>query len=213
MQKITKHAHSVQVSEVMLAPYTSINLGLLKAIVLALCLFFASSIAVASHGDGNGDGNGNNSGDGNGQGEGDGNGEGQGDGNGDGEGSGDSAGSGSQGSSSGSAGSSGGSGNGGNAGSSDGGNGSGGEGPGGGDSFLRSYFVSKPTYDRGKKVFYNNVTCDSCPYSDLELTPEAVRAVWKQLKADLRSKGKIGSKLTRKERRAAKAFLRKRFSL
>ena len=80
----------------------------------------------------------------------------------------------------------------------------------GGDSITS---VSKATYDRGKNIFHENVVCDSCPYADLELTPEAVSEVWKQMKKDLHRKGAIGAELKRKERRSVKAFIRKRFKL
>ena len=102
-------------------------------------------------------------------------------------------------------GSSGGSGGSGGSGDSGGGAGEGGQG--------FSSFVSKSTYDKGKKIFQDKIVCAACPYSELELTPEGVSAVWKQLKSDLKKKGKIGSKLSRKERRATKAFIRERFSL
>ena len=94
-----------------------------------------------------------------------------------------------------------------------GGGGSGGNSGGGGGDGHSSVYVSKATYDRGKKVFHENVVCDSCPYADLELTPEAVREVWKQMKKDLHRKGAIGAELKRKERRSVKAFIRKRFKL
>ena len=94
-----------------------------------------------------------------------------------------------------------------------GGGGSGGNSGGGGGDGQSSVYVSKSTYDRGKKVFHENVVCDSCPYADLELTPEAVREVWKQMKKDLHRKGAIGAELKRKERRSVKAFIRKRFKL
>ena len=100
----------------------------------------------------------------------------------------------------------------GSGGSSGGGSGGSSGGGGGGDG-QSSVYVSKSTYDRGKKVFHENVVCDSCPYADLELTPEAVREVWKQMKKDLHRKGAIGAELKRKERRSVKAFIRKRFKL
>ena len=73
--------------------------------------------------------------------------------------------------------------------------------------------VTKKTYDLGKKVFYENVVCDSCIYAGLELTPESVRDTWKAIKKDLRRSGEIGSNLKRKERRSVKLFMRKRFNL
>ncbi len=101
----------------------------------------------------------------------------------------------------------GGSSSGGSGGSSSGGSG----GNGGGDAL--GYTVSKSTYELGKKVFYEHVICDSCPYADLEHTSESVGSVWGQLKKDLKKRGAIGENLERKERRSVKAFIRKRFDL
>ena len=94
----------------------------------------------------------------------------------------------------------------GSGGGSAGGSGGGGDGP-------PQLKVTKKTYDLGKKVFYENVVCDSCIYAGLELTPESVRETWKAIKKDLRRSGEIGSNLKRKERRSVKLFMRKRFSL
>lgn len=82
---------------------------------------------------------------------------------------------------------------------------------GGGDN--PTLIVSKATYELGKKVFYENVVCDSCIYAGLELTPESVSGSWQEIKKDLRKSGEIGSKLARKERRSVKLFMRKRFNL
>ena len=92
------------------------------------------------------------------------------------------------------------------------GGGGGGEGGGGGDG-ASQWYVSKKTYNLGKKVFYENVVCDSCIYAGLELTPESVRETWKAIKNDLRKSGEIGTNLERKERRSVKLFMRKRFNL
>ena len=88
----------------------------------------------------------------------------------------------------------------------------GGGGSGGGDGPTQLN-VSKKTYDLGKKVFYENVVCDSCIYAGLELTSESVRETWKAIKKDLRRSGEIGSNLERKERKSVKLFMRKRFNL
>lgn len=94
-----------------------------------------------------------------------------------------------------------------------GGGSAGGGGNGGGGGHGPSYYVSKSTYDLGKKVFHEHVICDSCPYADLEHTSESVSSVWGQLKKDLKKRGAIGENLKRKERRSVKAFIRKRFDL
>jgi len=99
---------------------------------------------------------------------------------------------------------------GGSGGGSSGGGSSSGGGGGNGNAVV---YVSKATYERGKKVFYENVVCDTCLYAELELTPESVSSVWKKMKKDLHRKGVIGAELERKERRSVKAFIRKRFDL
>ena len=43
-------------------------------------------------------------------------------------------------------------------------------GSGGGDSNLHAQM----TYDKGKKLFYERVVCESCPYAGLELETAAV---------------------------------------
>lgn len=96
--------------------------------------------------------------------------------------------------------------------SGDGGGGSGGSSGGSGGNGS-GYTVSKSTYDLGKKVFYEHVICESCPYADLEHTSESVASVWGQLKKDLKRRGAIGENLKRKERRSVTAFIRKRFEL
>ncbi len=107
----------------------------------------------------------------------------------------------------------GGSGGGGSGGGGSGGGGSSGGGGGSGEGYGSSINVTKSTYDRGKKVFYEKVVCDNCTYAGLELTPEGVGTVWKQMKKDLHKRGEIGADLKRKERRSVKAFIRKRFNL
>ena len=93
-----------------------------------------------------------------------------------------------------------------------GGSASGGGGGGGGEG-TNQWYVSKKTYNLGKKVFYENVVCDSCIYAGLELTPESVRENWKAIKKDLKKSGEIGTTLERKQRRSVKLFMRKRFKL
>ena len=91
-------------------------------------------------------------------------------------------------------------------GSAGGGEGAGGGGDGGGASAAMNY-------DRGKKLFYENVVCDSCPYSDLVLETEEVKAVWPDLKKDLKRKGEIGKDLRFSQRMSLRNFIRKRFAL
>ena len=95
----------------------------------------------------------------------------------------------------------------------DGGGSSGGSAGGSGGGNGSGYTVSKSTYELGKKVFYEHVICESCPYANLEHTSEGVGSVWRQLKKDLKRRGAIGENLERKERRSVTAFIRKRFDL
>ena len=88
-----------------------------------------------------------------------------------------------------------------------GGGGSGGSG--GGDTNQQA----QVNYDKGKKLFYESVVCESCLYAGLELETAAVRAVWSDLKKDLKKNGSIGQELTRGQRKAVKRFVKKRFSL
>ena len=101
----------------------------------------------------------------------------------------------------------GGSGGGGSGGGGSGGGGSGGSG--GGDTNQQA----QVNYDKGKKLFYESVVCESCLYAGLELETAAVRAVWSDLKKDLKKNGSIGQELTWGQRKAVKRFVKKRFSL
>ena len=88
---------------------------------------------------------------------------------------------------------------------------SGGDGSGGGVG--ESNLNAQMTYDKGKKLFYERVVCESCPYSGLELETAAVKDVWSDLKKDLKKNGSIGQELESIQRRAVKRFVKKRFSL
>ena len=91
-----------------------------------------------------------------------------------------------------------------------GGSGGGGSGGGGGGDTNQQAQVN---YDKGKKLFYESVVCESCLYAGLELETAAVRAVWSDLKKDLKKNGSIGQELTWGQRKAVKRFVKKRFSL
>ena len=91
-----------------------------------------------------------------------------------------------------------------------GGSGSGGSGgSGGGDGNLHAQM----TYDKGKKLFYERVVCESCLYAGLALETAAVNDVWSDLKKELKQNGSIGQELTSYQRKAVKRFVKKRFSL
>ena len=176
-------------------------------VVLVFCCLFAGSVALGSSSDGGG-GEGGNGGGGNGGNGGGGEGGNGGGGEG-GNGGGGEGGNGGGGNSGGnSVGGGGGSSGGGGSGSSSGGGGEGGRHDGG-----PPIYVSKKTYDMGKKVFFEHVVCDTCIYAELELTPESVGTTWRAIKKDLRRSGEIGSDLERRERRSVKLFIRKRFGL
>ncbi len=94
-------------------------------------------------------------------------------------------------------GSSGGSG-GGSSGGGGGGNGYGGSGQG---------FFSN-AYDKGKKIFMEQVVCESCPFADTELDVESIA----QIKPELERNGLIGSNLSYNQRYFVKYYVKKRFS-
>ena len=165
----------------------SIKRTIRSIVILVFCCLFAGSVALGSSSDG-GNGGGNSGGGG--------------------EGGGNSGGGNSGGGSSGGGSSGGGSSGGGSSGGVGGGEGGGNGGVGG-----KSIYVTKKTYDMGKKVFFEYVVCDTCIYAELELTPESVGATWRTIKKDLRKSGEIGSNLERRERRSVKLFMRKRFGL
>ena len=161
--------------------------------ILVFCCLFAGSVALGSSSDGGGEGGNGGGGEG---------------GNGGGNSGGNSGGGNSGGGNSGGGNSGGGSSGGNGGGSSSGGGGEGGRHDGG-----PPIYVSKKTYDMGKKVFFEHVVCDTCIYAELELTPESVGTTWRTIKKDLRKSGQIGSNLERRERRSVKLFMRKRFGL
>ncbi len=90
------------------------------------------------------------------------------------------------------------------------GGGGGGSGGGGGDGGGRAAEMS---YEKGKKLFFENVVCDTCPYADLELEAEVVKTVWPDLKKDIKRSGEIGTNLRFSQRNSLRDFIRKRFAL
>ena len=91
-------------------------------------------------------------------------------------------------------------------GGSSGGSGDSGGGDGGGSAAAMDY-------EKGKKLFYENVVCDSCPYAGLVLENEEVKSVWRDLKKDIKRKGEIGKDLRFSQRMSLRQFIRKRFAL
>ena len=91
--------------------------------------------------------------------------------------------------------------------------GSGGSGSGGGVGVGEGTLHAQMTYDKGKKLFYERVVCESCLYAGLALETAAVKDVWSDLKKDLKKNGSIGQELTSYQRKAVKRFVKKRFSL
>lgn len=125
-------------------------------------------------------------------------------------------GSGSGGGSSGGSGSAGGSGNGGGSSGGNGGNGSGSGGgsssgasdQGGGNGYDSGQGFFSNAYDKGKKIFREQVVCESCPFAGIELDQEGVE----QIRAELGRGGVIGSNLSYNQRYNVKYYLRKRFA-
>ncbi|MYD77228.1 MAG: hypothetical protein F4244_11640 [Gammaproteobacteria bacterium] len=90
----------------------------------------------------------------------------------------------------------------------DGGDGAGG-GPGGGSGGGGGNgggFYSN-AYDLGKKIFLEQVVCDTCPYAGLELTADDIETI----APELERKGSIGGSLSYNQRYSVKYYLRKRF--
>ena len=73
--------------------------------------------------------------------------------------------------------------------------------------------AAEMNYEKGKKLFYENVVCDDCPYADLVLETKEVKSVWPDLKKDIKRKGEIGKDLRFSQRMALLDFVRKRFAL
>ncbi len=105
--------------------------------------------------------------------------------------------------------SSGGGSGGGNSGTGGGNSGSSGSSEGGGGGSVSIH--AEVMYERGKKIFQRNVVCDTCTYSDLELSSESVKEVWPLIREDLKSDGSIGINLKRFQRDSIKHFIKERF--
>jgi hypothetical protein len=64
-------------------------------------------------------------------------------------------------------------------------------------------------YDVGKKVFYEKVVCEACPYHDLSLVAEEIISVI----PDLQRSGDIGQFLSLHQRKSVQLFINKRFNI
>ncbi|MCY4226219.1 MAG: hypothetical protein OXF20_00725 [Gammaproteobacteria bacterium] len=103
-----------------------------------------------------------------------------------------------------------------NGGGSSGGNGSGSGGgsssgasdQGGGNGYDGGQGFFSNAYDKGKKIFRDQVVCESCPFAGIELDQEGVE----QIRAELGRGGVIGSNLSYNQRYNVKYYLRKRFA-
>ena len=73
------------------------------------------------------------------------------------------------------------------------------------------YYITEGAddYEKGKKIFYENVVCKECPYPELELNAEEVS----QIMPSLGHNGMIGKHLTLNDRRALKVYLNRRFNI
>jgi len=64
-------------------------------------------------------------------------------------------------------------------------------------------------YDIGKKVFFERVVCESCPYPELELESNFVA----EIIPELQKQGVIGKILSSRERDSVMLFVNQRFNL
>ena len=64
-------------------------------------------------------------------------------------------------------------------------------------------------YDKGKKIFQEKVICESCPFSNMDLVDENIRAVLPELERS----GQIGQSLSDSDRQSVKLFVKKRFNI
>ena len=64
-------------------------------------------------------------------------------------------------------------------------------------------------YDKGKKIFQEKVICESCPFANMDLIDENIRAVLPELEQS----GQIGQFLSHSDRKSVKLFLKKRFNI
>ncbi|MCY4218034.1 MAG: hypothetical protein OXE41_01370 [Gammaproteobacteria bacterium] len=85
--------------------------------------------------------------------------------------------------------------------------GGGGSSGGGGNGDNSQGFFSN-AYDKGKKIFMEQVVCESCPFANTELTTEGVN----QIIPELERNGLIGSNLSYNQRYSVKYYVKKRFS-
>ena len=109
------------------------------------------------------------------------------------------------------AGGSGGSGGGGGSGSggSGGGSGSGGSGGSNGDnSYSTNQGFYSSAYDKGKKIFMEQVVCGTCPFDKTALQEEDIE----KIKTALERNGVIGSNLSYNQRYSVKYYVKKRFA-
>ncbi len=93
-------------------------------------------------------------------------------------------------------------GNGGSSGSSDGGNDGGGNGYDGNHGFFSN------AYDKGKKIFQEQVVCGSCPFAGTELNQQGIE----RIREELGRSGIIGGNLSYNQRYNVKHYIKKRFA-
>ncbi len=70
-------------------------------------------------------------------------------------------------------------------------------------------YANSDRYDIGKKVFREQVVCESCPHADLELITSEVE----QILPDLQLDGAIGQFLSYRDRISVNLFVKHRFNL
>ena len=64
-------------------------------------------------------------------------------------------------------------------------------------------------YNTGKKIFFEQVVCSTCPYSDLNLNATEVAAI----RPALETSGDLGQFMSLRDRRSVQYFISKRFNL
>ena len=80
-----------------------------------------------------------------------------------------------------------------------------GSGGSGGDAGGAGFYSN--AYDKGKKIFMEQVVCESCPFGDAELDEQAVE----KIKTALERNGAIGSNLSYNQRYSVNYYVKKRF--
>lgn len=82
----------------------------------------------------------------------------------------------------------------------------GGDGGGNGNSGGQGFYSS--AYDKGKKIFMEQVVCQTCPFGNVEMDSENINTI----KEELGRGGLIGSNLSYNQRYSVNYYVKKRFA-